>query len=476
MTKAWNEDMSTMSQSQNPSFPQWIRPVSEWRPPIWRPHPHRLHMPQPAIVVKLIPDWCKVSTLFLTMLGFGVVTEIIRTQAGNLMIFLLLSLIVLVAIVQYIPWLLEGGLEVEDVRQDLGLREKAGDPHNRMILSRSLDDSRSHTVRTAKSHKAPIVGGATQIDPGNIRRRILRHEDYTVGWISALSVEMAAASAMLDVVHPELPAPESDDNVYILGRMSSHNVVIACLPAGLTGAVPAAIAAARMRSTFPSIRFGLLVGIGGGVPSLADICLGDVVVGVPTSRSNSRAIVQCSIDSGYTSMLNRPPDMLLNAVNKLKSKHYISGNGIQETLSKMVERQPSMGDKFTTTERDQLFHAAYKHSSPCSLCNYCDQRNVIMRNQRNDGSPQIHYGLIASVDQVVKDGMTRDRLAQQHGNICFEMEAGGLVDTFACLVIRGISDYADSHKNDHWQGRASVTAAAYAKELLSVIPAGNVEH
>jgi hypothetical protein len=45
----------------------------------------------------------------------------------------------------------------------------------------------------------------------------------------------------------------------------------------------------------------------------------------------------------------------------------------------------------------------------------------------------------------------------------------GLMDSFPCLVIRGICDYADSHKNKVWQPYAAATAASYAKELLLVI-------
>lgn len=72
----------------------------------------------------------------------------------------------------------------------------------------------------------------------------------------------------------------------------------------------------------------------------------------------------------------------------------------------------------------------------------------------------------------MKDAIQRDELAKATGEecICFEMEAAGIMNTFPCLVIRGICDYADSHKNDRWQGYAAATAAAYAKELLEVIP------
>jgi nucleoside phosphorylase len=71
----------------------------------------------------------------------------------------------------------------------------------------------------------------------------------------------------------------------------------------------------------------------------------------------------------------------------------------------------------------------------------------------------------------------RDRIVTDLGEecICFEMEAAGLMNHFPCLVIRGISDYADSHKNDRWQRYASATAAAYTKELLAYVPAAVVQ-
>jgi nucleoside phosphorylase len=90
--------------------------------------------------------------------------------------------------------------------------------------------------------------------------------------------------------------------------------------------------------------------------------------------------------------------------------------------------------------------------------------------QRKSDIKPIHYGLIASGDQVIKDSEIRDSLAQQHGILCFEMEAAGLMDELPTLVIRGICDYCDSHKNKRWQGYAALAAAAYAKVFLSGIP------
>lgn len=97
------------------------------------------------------------------------------------------------------------------------------------------------------------------------------HDDYNVGWICALPLEMAAAKTMVDEFHPPLSQPPNDSNTYVLGRVGSHNVAIASLPSGVYGTTSAAIVAKQMLLTFQSIKFGLLVGIGGGVPTFSDI-------------------------------------------------------------------------------------------------------------------------------------------------------------------------------------------------------------
>jgi ankyrin repeat domain-containing protein 50 len=113
------------------------------------------------------------------------------------------------------------------------------------------------------------------------------NEDYTVGWICALPNELAASQAMLDQKHPDILQAEKDSNTYTLGRIGPHNVVLACLPSGTIGTNPAATAAANLVRTFPKIRFGLMVGIGGGAPGepsddpSEDLRLGDVVVSNP---------------------------------------------------------------------------------------------------------------------------------------------------------------------------------------------------
>lgn len=304
------------------------------------------------------------------------------------------------------------------------------------------------------------------------------HADYQVGWICALPTEMAAAVCMLDERHEMLSQPATDDNSYVLGRVGRHNVVTACLPAGVMGVTSAARVVEMMRSTFAGLRFGLMVGIGGGVPSEHhDIRLGDVVVSKPTDTSGG--VIQYdfgkTIQEGRfvrTGSLNRPPDVLLTSLNALQAQHMYDEPHITQIMADSVARYPRRRAACTYpgSDNDRLYQWQYDHPHGHSQCDRCDDREIVSRSRRLTESPEVHYGLIASGNQVMRDGKTRERLRRELNVLCFEMEAAGLMDRFPCLVIRGICDYADSHKNKQWQDYAAATAAAFAKELLQTIP------
>lgn len=306
--------------------------------------------------------------------------------------------------------------------------------------------------------------------------------DYKVGWICALPVEASAARGMLDDEHDSLPQPLQDSNCYFLGRIGVHNVIIACLPAGVTGTISAANVAFQMRSTFTSLRFGLMVGVGGGAPSVEnDIRLGDIVVGKPAKTSGG--VIQYdfgkAIQEGQferTGSLNRPPDVLLSAVSLLQAKHSMEDTKIPLYLEGMFSKYPRVRETATYmgSAQDRFFEATYEHPSESPTCGTCDCNRLVRRKERGNNSPALHYGLIASGNQVMRNAQLREKLRKEHSILCFEMEAAGLMDTFPCLVVRGICDYADSHKNKIWQPYAAATAAAYAKELLYNIPESQV--
>ncbi|KAJ0163499.1 putative ankyrin repeat protein [Colletotrichum tanaceti] len=361
------------------------------------------------------------------------------------------------------------------------LRDRAAEPLSQVPSTQTtskrphdeMTDPEDHIAIPAKRTK--LSGTGDHIVNSRKKPRVqLTHDAYTVGWICALSIEMAAAEAMLDNIHKCPPTHAADSNSYLLGSMGNHNVVIACLPSGGYGTINATVVASDMKKTFPSIRFWLMVGIGGGVPDGGvpgrfDVRLGDVVVSHPAGTSPG--VVQ--YDFGKTEqngcftrqgVLNKPPKELLTAVSKLQSQNRLT------FPIRFKEQVPSKASwTYPGVKKDRLFEADYEHHG--DSCINCDSSRLVKRLARPNEGPIVHYGTIASGDQVMKHGTTRDLIAKDLGVLCFEMEAAGLMDGFPSLVIRGICDYADSHKAKEWQPYAAATAAAYAKELLSLIHA-----
>ncbi|KAJ5935976.1 hypothetical protein N7454_005274 [Penicillium verhagenii] len=313
------------------------------------------------------------------------------------------------------------------------------------------------------------------------------HSEYTVGWVCALSKEQTAATAMLDEKHPDLPNPSTDPNTYTLGSIGKHNIVIACLPKGQIGNNQSAAVAARMISTFPCIKFGLMVGIGGGVPP--KVRLGDVVVSTPVGQFPG--VVQWDLGKTKegsferTGSLNNPPTWLITALTKLETEHELTGSKIPEYLLQLKDKWPRLANKYLRSDllEDVLFKATYSHvaghedegdSEEEESCLFCDRAETVKRKPRE---MRVNFGLIASGNQVIKDAAFRDKLKRYLGGhlLCVEMEAAGLMNNFPCLVIRGICDYADSHKNKAWQEHAAAAAAGFAKELLGYVQPSDVD-
>ena len=306
---------------------------------------------------------------------------------------------------------------------------------------------------------------------------------YRVGIICALATEKAAVEAMLDEEYTRLPNAIGDDNHYSFGRIGAHHVVVACLPAGVIGKASAAAVARDVMRSFP-IRIGLMVGICGGVWSeKVDVRLGDVIVSQPEGQHGG--VVQWDMgkmetDGEFrrTGILNKPPSVLLGALQGLKARHERDEPEMHKHLEEMLRRYPKMNAKYGHQGRshDLLFESGYDHRKDNDTCAQCDESRLVLRRpERGDDRAVIHYGNLASGDRVIKSGQTRDQIARIEGVLGFEMEAAGLMDNFPCLVIRGVCDYADSLKNDRWQPYAAAVAAAFAKELLGMVDAQGVE-
>lgn len=305
--------------------------------------------------------------------------------------------------------------------------------------------------------------------------------DYTVGWVCALAVELKAAKATLDRIHAvSLPADptKKDTNAYLLGSLNGHNVVVAYPASGEYGTTSVADVVTQLRASFHSLRFSLIVGVGGGVPSAKeDIRLGDIVVG--KSTADRPAFVQYDLGGEGAEdhfkdgrALNQPSPLLLTAAAKTETAHVFDESQLSLYVSEIVQKDSSTF-AHPGSEQDVLFDPDYDHPTiePAEDgCDHCNPDKICNRPPREDQNPRVHYGPIASSNRLMRHGATRDKLAREQGIFCFDTEAAGLMAAAQCLVIRGICDYADSHSSKLWHAYAATAAAAYAKELLSFIP------
>ncbi|KAK0289074.1 hypothetical protein LTR35_000449 [Friedmanniomyces endolithicus] len=288
------------------------------------------------------------------------------------------------------------------------------------------------------------------------------HDDYTVAWICPLEVEQIAATAMLDEQHPRLSQSANDHNAYALGSIYGHNVVIDGLP--LAGNASAATVVAKMRNTFQQLRF--------------------------VQYDHGKAEAGSFRRTGF---LAPPPTVLLNAAQRLSvicalasADPVVSHLRRLDTSKRQLRRYKHPG-----ANKDHLYQPDYVHLDrdlSCQKCG-CDTSKIVVR--KADGSDAesdveedpgdageyvvVHRGTIAAGGKVMRNGIERDQLAKENGLLCFEMEAAGALNDFPCLVIRGISDYSDSHKNDNWHGYAAAVAAAYGRELFMHMPVDEVK-
>jgi nucleoside phosphorylase len=303
-------------------------------------------------------------------------------------------------------------------------------------------------------------------------RPILKYENYTIAWICALKIEVLAAMFMLDKRHDGVFSTKyGDENHYIPGTIGRHNVIIVALPKKTTGTVSAAILVGSLKTNFRNIRYGLMVGIGAGVPGRnlkPDIRLGDVIVAAPGDESSNaqgvlayelgKESVNGFVNIGYIQPTDR---RLRSAIEALETEaEYTGYDLLGPYLARFRENTRFLPPG---PDSDHLYEAE-KTGKPGT-----EIYRLIRREPRQFEGPAIHYGLIASGNKVIKNAKLRDAMRDKYNITCFEMEAAGLLNTLPVAVIRGVSDYADSHKNDTWHEYAASTAAAYARCLLDYI-------
>jgi nucleoside phosphorylase len=311
-------------------------------------------------------------------------------------------------------------------------------------------------------------------------RRPATRANFEIAVICALPIEADAVDALFD--HhwdddgPPYDKAAGDPNAYSTGAIDRHNAVLAHMPG--MGKASAAAVAANCRASFPNIKLALVVGVCGVVPfrpgnnEAAETVLGDVIVsdGVIQYDLGRRLPEKFVLKDTLQDALGRPNAeirALLAKLRGIRGRRTLQGKmaGYMEVL----RGEPELAAIYPGAAQDRLFQATYRHVADGMSCEECACDGELVpraRLQQGDGRPEVHFGLIASGDTVMKSGEDRDAIARQAGVIGFEMEGAGVWDSFPCVVIKGACDYADSHKNKVWQRYAAATAASCMKAFL----------
>lgn len=333
--------------------------------------------------------------------------------------------------------------------------------------------------------------------------------DFTIAIICALPLEADAVEALFDETYDRLGKfynkQPGDANAYINGRIGNHDIVLCYMPR--MGKGSAASVTSSLRVSYPEVRIALVVGICGGVPYPSDgkdaeIYLGDVII--------SDAVVEYDFGRQYPSGFRRKTDGhkdTLGGPNReirtlfAASKAAKTRNEFLDQMLKHLHIIQQLDTRWRHPDGldDILFEARYRHKhhtqyshAICQCFNGdtqneiceealekscdslgCDRDRIRRRRDSADTTEiSVHIGKIASADIVMKSGEHRDEIARKEKVIGFEMEGAGVWDNIPCIIIKGVCDYADSHKNKKWQDYAAATAACGLKVFLGYYKTG----
>ena len=326
-------------------------------------------------------------------------------------------------------------------------------------------------------------------------------DDFRVAIICALPLEAAAVLSLFDQRYDKdgsrYGKQEGDINAYSTGRIGRHDIVLVHMPG--MGVYSATRVASNVRLSFKEIRLALVVGVCGGAPLERPIVLGDVIISDSivefyTGRQYSDGV---QARKGVKHMLGRPSPEIRGLLSKLEIPMIRQEleDEIQQNLAELSKKSDTA--RYPGVEHDRLFAASYRHmhrkgtptrECPCVLsrsntdpvcrealesscevlgCDADSPENPSRRTRLASSvpTPLLHIGTIGATT-VMKSGEHRDIIARENGVIGFEMEGAGIWEDLPCVIIKGVCDYADSHKNKRWQDYAAATAASAAKAFL----------
>lgn len=388
------------------------------------------------------------------------------------------------------------------------------DVHNPVQVALVYSQNARQAIKstTKQSIDCP-VGTVHFLEVFAMVRRPRGRDDFRFAIICALPSEYDAIYDSLDDIWGQeggLGTATGDLRNYTTGRMGNQHVVLVLLPGVGKGA--AASSATSLCLSYSNLAIAFLVGICGAVPqpdTETEILLGDIII--------SKSLVQYDFGRQNPDGFERKDtiDVTLGRPNKdiraltallstRRRRDELESNAL-ERLRQLQAKVANTRDRgiynYPGVEHDRLFHPRYRHKHRNTFCDICQacfdvndpvcrhapklsctvlgcnegelvpRRRLQQRKRQGvfDVAPalNIHVGGIGSADRVMRSGEARDKIAKRDDVIAFEMEGAGVWDEIPCIIVKGVSDYADSHKQKDWQNYAAGVAASAVKAILS---------
>lgn len=325
------------------------------------------------------------------------------------------------------------------------------------------------TASESRRNGDRIVAGlspAPHLFPARLPEEFGGDDRPTIGLVSAIPEEFVAMRALIDGgAERNIPG---DPAFYVSGSVPSrdvgrsHRVALTLL--GATATNGAANGCANMIRSFPSIRVVVMVGIAAGVPNpyrrKRHVRLGDIVV------ATEGVVDYDHVRAGTDGVEPRrsfplPSPRLVRCADLLKADELRGVRPWEQWLDR--DGSLELAGYGRPPDHTDILHdsAGFRLEHP--------RRNV---SGHRRGFPKVHYGTIGSADRSLRDAAMRDELAARYGFLAIEMEGAGIGSSSFLngpewFVVRGISDYGDSDRDETWCRHASLVAAAYVRSLLA---------
>jgi nucleoside phosphorylase len=241
-----------------------------------------------------------------------------------------------------------------------------------------------------------------------------------------------AIHALFNSPNQDLPHHKNDTNMYILGCLGNHNMIAAYLPYKENSINAASKVALDIEKSFPSIKWYFVVGIGGGAPSEKhNIRLGDAIVSTAIIQHDKGKRIQNNSNFQNMGIMHQPARSLMTTICWLQSDLNTYPDFLDTHIKCILSLRPEY--RSPKQEEDRLFQPYSKHKYGQKTCRSCKGPEVHRKPQ--PAGPNVHYSLITSRNQVMKDATVRDWIDTNIEVLCFEIEGAGVIITRQCLII-----------------------------------------